>query len=255
MSEERVLTVLGNKATRPISEFGLVKAKEWYVGPNKTGDGDDGRSGRSLETSLETLDAAIDLAVASTASKSDIIWLTAGYTETVSTAAQIALDKIGLRVIGLGTGANRPTFTFSAVDATITMTAASCSLENVILIPSIDEVVSGIVVSAADCTVHVEVQDANDIEFVTAILTTAGADRLDIDLKYLGDIGGDACIAPIQLVGVDTARIHVDFYGVADTAVVNFITTVCLNIDVTGYFNNVGTALTKSVVDTEGNGS
>jgi len=252
---ERILSVGGNKASRPIGDFLLEKSKIWYVGPSEKDDGDDGRSGRSKETSLATLDAAIDLAVASTTSYNDIIYVLPNHGETVSTAGMIALDKIGLRVIGLGTGAYRPTFTFSALDSTITMTAASCSIENVILIPSIDSVVSGIVVSAANCKVDVEVQDANDIEFVTAILTTAAADNLDINLKYLGDIGGNACVAPIQLVGADTARIYVDFYGVASTAVVNFITTACLNIDIAGLFNNVGTALTKNVVDTEGNGS
>jgi hypothetical protein len=253
---ERVLTVGGNKATRPISEFLSVKQKEWFVGPNETDDGDDARSGRSKETSLATLDAAIDLAVASADSYNDVIHVLPGHAETVSSAGMINLDKIGLQVICHGTGALRPTFTFSAVDATILMTAASTSIKGFpILIPSIDEVVSGIVISAANCMVEYEVQDANDIEFTTAVLTTAAADNLILDMKYIGDIGGDACIAPIQLVGVNVAKIHVDFYGVADTAIVNFITTPCTDIDVTGYFHNVGTALTKSVVDTEGNGS
>jgi hypothetical protein len=249
---ERILSVGGNKASRPIDDFLLEKSKVWYVGPNEKDDGDDGRSGRSKETSLATLDEAMDRAVASTTSYNDIIYVLPNHSETVSTAGMINLDKIGLRVIGLGTGAYRPTFTFSAVDATILMSAASCSFENMILVPSADSIVSGIVVSAADCKVDVEVHDTTDIEFVTAVLTTAGADRLDLSLKYRGYIGGNACVAPIQLVGVDTARIFVDFYGKASTAVVNFITTACLNIDIKGFFFNSGTALTKNVVDTQG---
>jgi len=248
---ERILSVGGNKASRPIEDLWYApKPLEWYVGPNAKDDGDDARSGRSKETSLASLDAAIDLAVASADSYNDVIHVLPGHAETVSSAGMINLDKIGLQVICHGTGALRPTFTFSLAAATILITAASCSMTNFIMIPSADAIISGIVVSAANCKLDFEVQDANDIEFITAVLTTAGADNLDIDMKYLGDIGGDECLAPIQLVGVDTARINVDFYGVADTAVVNFITTASLNIMIAGSFNNVGTALTKSVIDT-----
>ena len=246
---ERVLTVGGNKATRPITDFMIgIAGTEFYVGPNATGSGDDGRSGRSKETSLATLEAAIALA---TASKNDIIYLLPGHAETVATAGAISIDKIGLRVIGLGTGALRPTFTFSATDATLTMTAASCVLENVILKPSVDSVVSPIVVSAADCKIDVEVQDASAaVECVNAILTTAAADRLDIKLKYRGFTAGNACVNAIRLVGVDTARIYIDFYGVASTAIVEFHTTLCTDIDIKGKFYNHGTSLTKNVVDT-----
>lgn len=192
---------------------------------------------------------------AAAASADSLVLMAPHHAETVASAAAINLDKIGMRVLGLGEGAARPTFTFSATASTITITAASITMKNFIVVPSIDSVVSAIVVSAADVTLDFEVQDTTDIECVTAVLTTADADRLDIRLKYLGYASGNAVLAPIQLVGCDTARIYVDFYGVADTAVVNFITTACLNIDITGHFNNIGTSLTKNVVDTEGNGT
>lgn len=185
------------------------------------------------------------------AARGDIIFLAPNHAETVAAAAAINLNKTGVRSIGLGVGAAKPTFTFSATASTITMTAANNSIENIIIVPSIDSVVSPIVVSAADCTVDVEVQDASDtVECVNAILTTAGADRLDIDLKYIGDIAGNACVNAVRLVGVDTARINVDFYGVASTSIVEFHTTACHNIVVTGKFYNDGTSLTKNVIDT-----
>lgn len=185
------------------------------------------------------------------AARGDIIFLAPNHAETVAAAAAINLNKTGVRSIGLGVGAAKPTFTFSATASTITMTAANNSIENIIIVPSIDSVVSPIVVSAADCTVDVEVQDASDtVECVNAILTTAGADRLDIDLKYIGNIAGNACVNAVRLVGVDTARINVDFYGVASTSIVEFHTTACHNIVVTGKFYNDGTSLTKNVIDT-----
>ena len=251
---ERVKTVLGNKASRPIEDFMLgIVGTEYYVGPNATGAGDDGRSGRSKKTSLATLEAAITKA---TASKNDIIYLLPGHAETVATAGAISLDKIGLQVIGLGTGALRPKFTFSAVDATMTITAASCVLENVVLAPSIDSVVSPIVVSAADCRVDVEIQDTTDIECVAGILTTADADRIDINLVYRGYIGGNACVNGIRLVGCNGANINVDFYGKASTAIVEFHTTECYDINIKGYFYNSGTTdLSKNVIDTKTSGT
>ena len=252
MSVERVLTVLGNKATRPITDFAMQNTGLGDVYYVDYTNGDDGRAGKSPETAVKTLDYAVGLC---TANQGDVIYLQAGHAETLATAAAIALDVAGVTVIGLGEGGDRPTFTFSAVDATMTISGASTSISNVILVPSIDSVVSGIVVSAAGVTVDVEVQDTTDIEFVTAVLTTAGADNLTINMKYLGYSAGNACVAPIQLVGVDTARIYVDFFGIASTAIVNFITTACHNIDITGLFYNIGTSLTRNVVDTEGNGT
>lgn len=209
--------------------------------------GSDGDKG-TFDRPFATLDYAVGRC---TANNGDIIIIKAGHAETVATAGAIAMDVGGISVFGLGVGADRPTFTFSAVDATITMTAASVSLEGVVLAPSIDSVVSPIVVSAADCRIDVEVRDASaTVECVNAILTTAAADRLSIRLKYRGFIAGNACVNAIRLVGVDTARIYVDFYGVASTSIVEFHTTACHDIDVSGKFYNNGTSLTKNVVDT-----
>lgn len=197
---------------------------------------------------FSTIDYAIGRC---TANNGDIILVKSGHAETLSTAGAIAQDVAGVSILGLGSGADRPTLTFSAVDATMTVSAASSYVGNLLIKPSIDSVVSPIVVSAADCTIDVEVQDASaTVECVSAILTTAAADRLDINLKYRGFIAGNACVAPIRLVGVNTARIYVDFYGVASTSIVEFHTTACHDIVVSGKFYNNGTTLTKNVVDT-----
>lgn len=78
---------------------------------------------------LATLDYAIGLC---TASKGDKIYLMEGHAETTTA---IALDVIGVQVIGLGTGALRPTLTATtAATDLINVTAASCSLENLRLV-------------------------------------------------------------------------------------------------------------------------
>ena len=250
MSGERVLTIRGNRATRPLSEFARIPIGIGDVYYVDSGSGSDTAGGKSPEKALATLDAAIGKC---TANQGDIIYILPGHAETVATAGAIAADVAGVSIIGLGEGADRPTFTFSAVDATWIVSAASTTIKNMLIKPSIDSVVSPIVVSAANCIIDVEVQDATAlIECVSAILTTSLADNLDIRLKYRGFLAGNACVSPIRLVGVDTARIYVDFYGVASTAVVEFLTTSCHDIDITGLFYNNGTTLSKNVVDTAG---
>jgi hypothetical protein len=82
------------------------------------------------------------------------------------------------------------------------------------------------------------------------VLTTAAADRLSVNVKHVGLAGSTATVNSVRLVGVDTGKVYVDFYGVASTAIVEFTTTACKNIEVGGVFCNLGTALTKSIVDT-----
>jgi hypothetical protein len=225
--------------------------KSIYVGNNATlMVGEKGKSDSTSNGTFFRPFATLDYAIGQ-AKAGDIIYVRPGHAETVATAGAINADVAGVTIVCLGSGANRPTYTFSDTAATLTVTAASVEIHNMLIKPSVDSVVSPIVVSAPDCTIDIEVQDASAaIECVSAILTTADADKLSVNLKYRGFIAGNACVSPIRLVGVDTARIFVDFYGVASTAVVEFHTTACHDIDVTGKFYNNGTSLTKNVVDT-----
>jgi len=211
--------------------------------------GSNGNHGKTHQKPFATIDYAVGRCAAS---KGDIILVMPGHTETVATAGAIACDVAGISIMGLGSGADRPTLTFSATDATMTVSAASISIENILIKPSIDSVVSPIVVSAANCYLDVEVQDASaTVECVNAILTTAAADLLTVNLVYRGFIAGDACVNAVRLVGCDKARINVDFYGVAFVAIVEFHTTACHNIEIGGTFYNSGTTdLSKNVVDT-----
>lgn len=219
-------------------------AKVFWVDSNSGSNGNKG----TFKSPFATVDYAYGRC---TASKGDVIIVKAGHAETVASAGAINGDVIGVTVIGLGEGATRPTFTFSATASTWTLTAASNSVYNIITKPSVDSVVSPFVVSAADCTLDWEHQDASaTVEAVNALLTTADADRLNVRLKYRGFIAGNACVNAMRLVGVDSARIYVDFYGVASTSIVEFHTTACHDIDIEGKFYNNGTSLTKNVVDT-----
>lgn len=64
-----------------------------------------------------------------TANNDDVIVVLPGHAETV-TATSIDLNIAGVRIIGMGKGLKRPTFTYGAAAATITVSAANCSWEN-----------------------------------------------------------------------------------------------------------------------------
>jgi hypothetical protein len=194
------------------------------------------------------------LATAITASAAnDIIVLSAGHAETISTAAGIAVSKNGLQIIGEGSGNQRPTFTFAtSAAATMTIAGNGVSIQNIIGTTSVDQIVSPFVVSGSNVSLGIEWRDGSSVlEALRAILTTATADFLTVNLKYVGFPAGSHGVNAIRLVGCDTGRINVDYYGICTTAVVEFVTTACTNIDITGTFYVSGTTnLSKNVVDT-----
>ena len=168
--------------------------------------GSNGNSAGSFDRPFGTIDYAIGRC---TASKGDIIVVKAGHTETITAAAGIALDVIGVAIMGLGIGALRPTINYTtATTATFTISAASCTVMNLLFTGGIDALVSPIVVSAADCAIiNCEYRDVTG-QCTDCILTTAGANRLLIkDLRYDGDTAAGTN-AGIAIVGGD--RIVID---------------------------------------------
>jgi hypothetical protein len=165
--------------------------------------GSDGNKG-TFDKPFSTIDYAIGRC---TASRGDVIMVKAGHTETISAAAGIALDVIGVAVIGMGTGTLRPTINFTATASTLTMSAASCTLYNVLLTGGIDAVVSPVVVSASDCAlINVEYRDVTG-QCTDGILTTAAADRLLIDGYRHDGATAAGTNAAIAIVGGDRIMI------------------------------------------------
>lgn len=164
-----------------------------------SGTGSDGNKG-TFDRPFATIDYAIGRC---TASRGDIIMVKAGHAETISAAAGIALDVAGVAIIGTGLGALRPTINFTATTSTFAISAASCSVYNLLFTGGIDAVVSPIVISAADVSlINVEYRDVTG-QCTDCILTTAAANRLLIDgLRYDGDTAAGTNAA-IAIVGGD----------------------------------------------------
>jgi len=138
----------------------------------------------------------------------DVIYVAPGHTETIATAGAITLDKKGLKVIGLGIGDDRPTLTWTAVDATLAIDDCDILMKNFKFVQGIDAIVVMVDVNGDDITLEdiewPEPAAAQAVSFVDvdggganacdnfkmircrAIQHTAGADQV-VDIAVVQD--------------------------------------------------------------------
>lgn len=112
----------------------------------------------------------------------DTVYVMPNHAEAISAAGTITADIAGVRVIGLGWGAKRPTLTWTATDGTIAVSATSVEFKNFLTRVTIDEVVS-----MWNWTGAWGVMDAVDFRLAEAaeeaiqfLLTTSGASDLTV---------------------------------------------------------------------------
>lgn len=171
-----------------------------------SGTGSDGNKG-TFDRPFATIDTAIG---ACTANRGDVIMVKPGHAETITAAAGIALDVAGVSIVGLGNGSLRPTISFAtSTAASITVTAANCSIFNLLLIGVIDALTAPLKVQAADFSfLGCEYRDTAATQCTDCVLTTAAANRMLIrDFRYDGDTAAGTN-AGIAIVGGD--RITID---------------------------------------------
>ena len=143
-----------------------------------------------------------------TAARGDIIVCMPGHAETVSAAAGVDLSKSGIALIGLGTGALRPTLNLTATTSTVALSAANCSMVNVLITGGVDAIVSAVLVSAADCYVELNYRDVTG-QCTDCLLTTAGATRLKVHVNDYDGATAAGTNAGIAIVGGD----HIEITG------------------------------------------
>jgi len=226
----------------------------FFVDSENSAAADSPGAGQNPDAPFATIDYAVGQCIAN---NGDTIYVMPGHAETKSvTGSLLAIDVAGLTIVGLGDGAIRPTLTLSHTGATMTISAASITLENIVIVAGIDSVAAPLTISAADFTLRrIEWRDTTNVEFVRALITTAPADRGVIeDCFYNGYTSGNACVNAFRFVGCDSLVIRdCRFHGLFSTAVIEFLTTACTKVVVDACsFLNTGTALTKDIVDTQG---
>ena len=121
------------------------------------------------------------------ASRGDVIYLLPGYTQTVSSATAYNISKAGLRIIGLGDGGLRPTFTLdTGATSTITVSAANVRIENCIFVANFADIASCITLTTAKDFIidHCEFRDTSSVLDFLSIVTTSSTDNAADGLTF-----------------------------------------------------------------------
>lgn len=132
--------------------------------------GSNDNNGTDPSTPKGTIQGAVS---ASTANKGDKIICMPGHAETV-TATSINISKAGVSVICIGTGLERPTFTYGAAAATITVSAANCGFVGGVLVANFVNVVSAFTVGAGKdfkCLSNTFIDTSSILNFLSQVVT------------------------------------------------------------------------------------
>jgi hypothetical protein len=166
------------------------------VSGNASGDG----------SSLRPFDKIPSAVAKSGLSFGDVIVAMPGHAETISSATALTMSVAGISVIGLGSGANRPTVTLdTAATATINVTAANVSFRNIILSANFADIVSFFTLTTAanftldGCYFKATATNMNALYVVDTDATTDNAAGLTIrNCKWI-----EPDLATVGLVKMD----------------------------------------------------
>lgn len=190
-----------------------------------------------------TIDAAIGLC---TANAGDTIYVLPGHTEAV-TSGSIALDVAGVSIIGLGSGAAKPTLTFGATDSKITVTAANGKFQNLRLTAGIGDVVTAFLHStAAQNTQYIDIEFTASSTFNFINCYTLGAANISDGCKWERNYLRTADTGQLALVVTAAAHNDLKFYDnyvVHAAAAAGLLTAGAadlLGLDVRGNFVQTG---------------
>jgi hypothetical protein len=177
MASRPFLTTADRERLRDIAdEMKYGPGKTFYVWSGSSDEANAAGFGASWQKPYATIDYAVGKC---TANQGDVILVGPGHAETIAAAAGLALDVAGIRVIGLGKGANRPTLTLSATTSDIDFDAVSISMENILVVAGIDELAAPIDMNCADCElVKCEVRGTGSYAIRDCV--DIGADRIAV---------------------------------------------------------------------------
>lgn len=197
--------------------------------------GDDADVKRRLVTTLNQACSYVR------AGKPDYIMVMPDHVESISTANQLTNLVAGTRIIGMGVGANRPTFTWTTATASVLLNKDNVEWSNCIL--NLDGGTTA-TTNAAPITISGNANalkgnlirmgtDASNIVTI-GITTTAAADDLTISDNFMYGATAAGCTTMLQFVGADRLRFLNNIVTGATTAtgvgVVRFLTTASTNI-------------------------
>lgn len=211
---------LGNFEHSPLPLYGIGGGVRTTLGTNIPPGGQvvayvraspvSGDDNKIEEMRYSTLNAALNKC---RSGAGDIVIVLPGHAENISTADQMSNLVAGTRIIGLGQGTSRPTFTWTAAGSTFLFDVANVSLHNCILemagppgSTTALSVAAPITVSAAgcaitNCLIRTSV-DADQLATVPIKLTDAADDCALIGLRMYGATAGESTTM-VDVLGAD----------------------------------------------------
>jgi hypothetical protein len=154
--------------------------------------------------------ATIDYAISQCAdNRGDIIMVRPNHSEDIAAATSLVLDKIGVAVIGLGSGDDRPDLNFSATGGSVEIDAANVSLHNLTLTADVSAVVVGVNVDADNALLsNLEFRfNATGDDFITMIDCDAVDGMIIENCKLRAEEGAAGCNEAIRLDDCDNVSI------------------------------------------------
>jgi hypothetical protein len=171
--------------------------------------GSNGNKG-TRERPFATIDYAIGRC---TANNGDIILAMPGHAEAV-TVSSIACDVAGVTIIGLGSGAMKPTLTFSATDSRINVTAANCTWQNFRWTAGIADVVTAVLhATAAQNTQYLDIEFSASAAFNFINGYTLGAANISDGCRWERNYLRTADTGQLALAVTAAAHNDLKFYN------------------------------------------
>lgn len=198
----------------PHAAFGQTVGEEVITGnvywvDSNDDQASDGNAGDDPERPMASLDGAVGRC---TANNGDHIFLKPGHNETISAASGADIDVAGVTVVGLGVGADQPSFNFTAAGSTIDIGAANVVVKNLHFISDVTSV--ALAIDVQDGSDDLKILDCrftcNTLgtdEFTDGVIITT-SDRVEIGDCYF-DMDEAAAASAIQFAGICLgANIH-----------------------------------------------
>jgi len=198
-----------------MEDLAVTTGRRFYVSSASATASNAGGYGADPDKPVSTLDYAIGLC---TENEGDIIYLMPGHAENVASAGAISIDKEGIKIVGLGEGDNKPTFTFiTATTADIDIDADNVTIENVRFVCDIDALAAPIDVNNAYCTIRncefIDDGTDNTIDWIDLVAGSADFTIEDCINKGTATAGNDSFItmAATPNVTIRRCRSYGDF--------------------------------------------
>lgn len=202
----------------------------WFVDSGCTTGADSVGAGKSPDVPFLTLDYAIGMC---TANNGDVIYVMPGHAETFVATEGFDADVAGIKIIGLGWGASRPTFTLNHANAQVNVGAASVWIENLRFVADITAVAAAVQVEGKTDAVFRNCEwywgGTTGDDMVLSLELEAGSHRAVIEnCRFLAEPAVAGAASAIKLTGASHNVIirNCEFMGDYSVACVNGITAL-----------------------------